>query len=85
MRAGDGHSEYVYLNRSYIIIILTHNKQVTPGLGILAVLLILTIKEPARGQSDDPRNKKGVKGEIGVRGYYNDIKYLMKKYSSCFF
>ena len=52
-------------------------------MGVLAVLLILTIKEPARGQSDDPRNKNGVKGEIGFRGYYNDMKYLLKKYLIC--
>ena len=53
----------------------------SPALGILAVLLVLfTIKEPPRGQSEDPRNHSGVKGQSGFKGYIGDIMYLLKKY-----
>lgn len=53
----------------------------SPGLGVLAVLLVVfTIKEPPRGQSEDPRNQSGVKGQSGIRGYIDDIFYLLRKY-----
>lgn len=54
--------------------------QVTPGLGVIAALLILlVVKEPVRGSSDGQRQSKGVKGKSGLSAYYDDIKYLLKK------
>jgi hypothetical protein len=57
------------------------SSQVTPGLGILAALLVLFVmKEPVRGLNDGQRqSKKAVRGKDGFRAYLSDIWYLMKK------
>lgn len=54
--------------------------QVTPGLGVVAVLLVLLVlREPQRGVSDGHRNSKGVKGKSGFSAYGKDIAYLIMK------
>ena len=54
--------------------------QVTPGLGVVAMFLVLfVLREPQRGVIDGHRNSKGVKGKSGITAYFRDIAYLVKK------
>ena len=53
--------------------------QVTPGLGLVAVVLIvLLVREPPRGHSEHHRSGKGVRAESGVKGYLQDVWYLIR-------
>lgn len=53
----------------------------TPGLGVVAALLVLLVlKEPLRGFTDGQRlSKKGVRGKDGIKAYLEDIVYIMRK------
>ena len=52
--------------------------QITPGLGLIAVILILLlVREPPRGQSEHKRSE-GVQGKTGVMGYLEDVLYLIR-------
>ena len=54
--------------------------QVTPGLGVLAaVMMLLLVKEPKRGGADGHRSRDGVKGKHGVLAYFKDLWYLLLK------
>lgn len=53
----------------------------TPGLGIVATLLVVFVmKEPVRGLNDGQRaTTKAVRGKDGFRAYLEDMKYLIRK------
>lgn len=53
----------------------------TPGLGVVAALLVLFVmREPVRGLNDGHRqSKKAVRGKDGCGAYLDDIRYLMRK------
>ena len=52
----------------------------TPALGVIAALLILlVVREPARGHTDGQRSSKGVKGKNGFKAYFMDVLYCVKK------
>lgn len=52
--------------------------QVTPGLGLIAVLLVLLVLvEPKRGHSDGQRTVNGIQGEIGIKAYFKDVWYCI--------
>jgi hypothetical protein len=53
---------------------------VTPSLGVVAAfLIVLFVREPARGHTDGQRSSKGVKGKSGVKAYFMDVLYCLKK------
>ena len=52
--------------------------KVTPGLGIVAVLLVLfVLKEPKRGHGDGQRSATGVHGKTGLVAYFQDVWYCL--------
>ena len=54
--------------------------QVTPGLGLVAALLILLLlKEPKRGLADGQRTASGVRGKDGFKAYLRDLRYILRK------
>ena len=56
--------------------------QFTPLLGILmAVVVLLCVKEPKRGKADGHIGKGGaaVKGQHGFKAYIKDLKYCITK------
>ena len=53
--------------------------QVTPALGVVAAFLILlVVREPPRGHTDGQRSK-GVRGRSGLKAYFMDVWYCLKK------
>ena len=64
----------------YDDVLLCLTVQITPGLGLIAALLVaFVVKEPLRGSSDH-RTTKGVKGRGGLSAYLHDLCYLLSKY-----
>ena len=56
--------------------------QITPGLGVIAALLVLfVVREPPRGHVDGQRSKssKGVRGKSGAVAYLQDVWYCLTK------
>lgn len=54
--------------------------QVTPGLGIVAIVLILfVLREPKRGHGDGQRSATGVHGKSGLAAYLEDVWYCLRK------
>ena len=52
----------------------------TPALGVVAAFLIFfIIREPPRGHTDGQRSSKGVRGKSGVKAYFMDVLYCVKK------
>ena len=52
--------------------------QVTPGLGVVAVVLVFfVLVEPKRGHSDGQRTAGGVQGESGFKAYLRDVWYCI--------
>lgn len=37
------------------------------------------VREPARGHTDGQRSSKGVRGKSGVKAYFMDVLYCIKK------
>ena len=59
----------------------THHPQITPGLGVIAALLVFfVVKEPARGHGDGQRSRssKGVRGKSGFMAYMHDVWYCLR-------
>ena len=53
--------------------------QVTPALGVVAaILILLVVREPPRGHTDGQRSK-GVRGRSGLKAYFMDVWYCLKK------
>ena len=52
----------------------------TPALGVVAAVLILVfVREPPRGHTDGQRSSKGVRGKTGIKAYFMDVLYCVKK------